>query len=585
MFQDLRYGVRMLLRKPGLVMAAVLCLALGVGANLTIFSLFNAVLLKPISGVKEADRLVVMFRTGEGGGFELTSYPDYRDYRDRTRVFSDLLAYRAVSLNLSSGEYPERLYGALASGNYFSLLGVEAALGRTFRPEEDRTRGTHPVAVISHRLWQRQFGANPAVIGQIIRLNTHPFTIIGVAPADFRGTETGEILDVWTPLMMHARARPQADGTAGELLEMRDKNWLALIGRIKPGVSLAQAEADLKIIAAQLKQDFPKESGKTTGVRLSSHVGLGPVDYSLAGRFLGLLLAIVWMVLLIACANVANLLLVRAAARRKEVAIRMALGANRLRIVRQFLTESFLIAALGTAVGLLIPYIAKDWLLSLFTRTLDAASIDFSPDYTVIIFTVMLSLTTVFLFGLAPAIQASKPDLVPELKESISAGGAGRWRLSSLFVVAQIAISLVLLVGAGLMIRTMQKVYSVNLGFEIGKMLTLSFDLQAQKYNEEQGRQFYRQLLERSSSLPGVNSAGLAAILPLGWGTNSHEVAIEGHPPRPDGRPLIVDHNVVTPGYFSRRSNPAGHQTRTQAGDARMRDRIAGRVRLDAADD
>ncbi|MCI0485760.1 MAG: ABC transporter permease, partial [Blastocatellia bacterium] len=547
---------RVIRKKPGLVLAAVLCLALGLGANITIFSLFNAVLLKPLSGVAEPYQLAVMLGAREGGGFDLISYPDYIDYRDRNRVFSGLLAYRSVSMNLSSSDYPERLYGAMVSGNYFSVLGVEAALGRTFRPEEDMFPGTHPVAVISHRLWQRKFNADPEICGRTISLNSHRFTVIGVAPADFKGTETGELFDLWVPLMMHAQARPQQDEAPADMLGLRDKDWLILIGRIKQGVVFAQAEAEMELITSQLKQTYPKESVKRAGIKLSPHVGLGPVDYIEAGRFLLMVMALAGLVLLIACANVANLLLVRAAARRKEVAVRLALGATRLRIIRQFLTESLLIAMLGTALGFLIMYSASDWLASLFAQALTPGSLDFSLDHRAVLFAVTLSLVTVLLFGLAPALQASNPDLVPELKESLAFAGRRRRRLSSLFVVAQIAISLVLLVGAGLMVRTLQKVYSVEPGFVTENMLTLSLDLKLLGRTEEQGRQFYKDLMERTSATPGVKAAGLASILPLGWASNPHEVFIDGQGLQSDGRPLTVDYNVVTPGYFQLMGTP-----------------------------
>jgi predicted permease len=549
MFQDLRFGLRMLGKKPGLVLAAVFCLAVGIGANITVFSFFNAMLLKPISGVQLSDQLVVAVRT-RNAGIELSSYPDYLDFRDRNQVFSGMLAYRSTNMNLSGGDLTERLYGGVVSGNYFSVLGVQAALGRTFHPEEDQTPGIHPVAVISHGLWQRRFGADPAIIGQTIRLNSHPFTIIGVAAADFIGTETGEVQDIWVPLMMQALAKPQPSESAGEMLSSRGKNWLILIGRLKPGFSLANAQAEMDVLASQLRQAHPEEFGKSTGIKLSPHVGLGPIDYPIVINFLGLILAIVGLVLLIACANVANLLLVRAASRRKEVAIRLALGARRLRIVRQFLTESFLIAALGAIIGLLIPFLVKDRLLSLFKNAVNPASIDFTPDYRVIVYTIALSLTMALLFGLPPAIQASRRDFVPALKDSFPTRGRRHWRLSSIFVAAQIAISLALLVGAGLMVRTLQKVYATDLGFEIRNMLTLTFDLKLQGHTEQQNQQFYRQLLERTATLPGVKSAGLASILPLGWGSNPHEIIIDGAPPQPDGRPLTVHHNVITPGYF-----------------------------------
>ncbi|MGH9937561.1 MAG: ABC transporter permease, partial [Blastocatellia bacterium] len=470
-------------------------------------------------------------------------------YRDRSQVFSGLSAFAPASFRLSGDDGAERLPGAIVTSDYFSTLGVEAALGRVFLPADDQSQASPPVAVVSHTLWQRRFGADPAIVGRTIKLNAHQFTIIGVAPPNFRGTGSLDVADVWTPLTTTAQALPGLSGL------LKGKG-LRIIGRLKPGVTATQAEAEANLIAAQLRQVLPEEYNSTTGVRLGSGIGLEPDDREEAVRFLGLIMAVVGLVLLIACANVANLLLARATTRRKEVAVRLALGASRLRVIRQFLTESLLIAALGAAFGFLIPYATRGWLLSLFAQALDPASLDFSLDHRIVVFTVALSLATVLLFGLAPAIQASKPDLVPELKDGVFAGGSRRWRLGNVFVVAQIAISLVLLAGAGLMIRTLQKVYAVEPGFETANMLTLTFDLNPQDYTERQGREFYRRLLERAAAIPGVKAAGLASILPLGWGTNSREVIIAGQQPRPDSLPLIVDHNVVTPGYFQLMGTP-----------------------------
>jgi predicted permease len=545
MFQDLRFGVRMLLKRPGLILVAILCLALGTGANVLIFALVNAVVLRPVTGVHAPQELAVMLHRNDRNDFDPTSYPDYLDYRARNRSFEGLLAYRTLGLNLGGDGGTERIQGAIVSGNYFSVLGVGAAAGRTLRAEDDQAPGAHPVAVISHGLWQRRFAADPAVIGKTVNVNAYPFTIIGVAQADFNGTETGEIFDLWLPLAM----QPQIMAQTEDRLRSRDKRWLIMIGRLKAGSQSEQAQNELDIIAAQLRQEYPQEHRGLAGIQVSPHVGLGPGDHPIVAGFLGKVLAVVGLVLLIACANAANLLLARAAARRKEVAIRLALGASRMRIIRQFLTESLLLAAMGATLGLLLPLYARDWLLSLFPP-LAPESLNFNPDFRLVAFTLLLCLGAALLFGLAPALQASKPDVVPELKETAMMGGPRGWRLSGLLVAAQLALTTTLLIGAGLLVRTLQRLAAIDPGFDTESVLALSLDLRSQGYTEAKGRQFYQQLTERVAALPGVESASLASVMPLGWGSPEHAIFIAGQePPAPD-RQLRADYNVVTPDWF-----------------------------------
>ena len=544
MFQDVRFGFRQAIRKPGLIIAAVFCLAFGIGANILVFGLINAVVLRPAPGVAAPEELaVIMNRTGEDG-YDLTSYPDYLDYRNHNQSFTDLLAYRAMHVSLSIDGSTERIQGAVASENYFSVLGVGTANGRSFLVEEDQTPGAYPVAVISHGLWQRRFGGDPAITGRTVKLNGHSFTITGVAQAGFTGTETGEVFDIWFPTAMQAEVIPQSV----DRLRSRDHRWLLMIGRLKSGVSIEQAQQEVDVIAAQIRQAYPKDHAGITSILVSPHVGLGPIDYPTVSRFLNTVLAVAAVVLLIACANVANLLLVRANGRRKEIAIRLALGATRPRIVRQFLTESMLLTAAATSLGLLIPVLASHWLLALFPP-LTPEALNFNPDFRVIGFAVTLSLATALVFGLLPAIQASKSDVVPELKEAVTRG-ARRWRLSSIFVTAQIAITVTLLICAGLLVRTLQRFYAVDPGFETESVLALSLDLKSQGYTEAGGQQLYRRLIERTGALPAVESVALASVMPLGWGSPSQAVFIEGQQqPSPD-RPLMTDHNIVTPGWF-----------------------------------
>jgi predicted permease len=492
MFQDLRYGMRMLLKRPGLVLVAILCLAVGTGANVLIFSLVNAVVLRPVAGVQAPQELASILHRNDRNDFDLISYPDYTDYRERNQSFAGLMACRSLSLNLGGDGVTERIQGMIVSGNYFSVLGVGAAAGRTLRAEDDQAPGAHPVAVISHGLWSRRFASDPAIIGKTVNVNAYPFTVIGVTQSGFNGTETGEIFDLWLPMAMQSQIMAQTE----DMLRGRDKRWLIMIGRLKTGAQAEQAQKDLEIIAGRLRQEYPEEHRGLAGIHVSPHVGLGPLDYPVVARFLGTVLAIVALVLLIACANVANLLLARAAARRKEVAIRLALGASRMRVIRQFLTESLLLAAMGTTLGLLLPLYAKDWLLSLFPP-LAAEALNFNPDLRVVAFTLLLSLGAALFFGIAPALQASRPDVVPELKETAMAGGTRGRRLIGMFMVAQIALTTTLLIGAGLLVRTLQRLAAIDPGFSTESVLALSLDLRSQGYTEAKGRQFYQQLTDR----------------------------------------------------------------------------------------
>jgi predicted permease len=545
MFQDLRFGLRMLLKQPGLIIIATLCLAMGTGANVLIFSLVNAVVLRPVAGVQAPQELAVIFHRNDRNDFDLISYPDYKDYRERNRSFAGLLACRGLGLNLGGDGGTERIQGMIVSGNYFSVLGVGAAAGRTLRAEDDQAPGAHPVAVISHGLWSRRFASDPAIIGKTVNVNAYPFTVIGVAQAGFNGTETGEIFDLWLPLTMQAQIMAQTE----DRLRSRDKRWLMMIGRLKAGAQMEQSQKEFDILAAQLRQEYPEEHRGLVGIHVSPHVGLMPFDYPIVTRFLGTVLAIVGLVLLIACANVANLLLARASTRRKEVAIRLALGASRMRVIRQFLTESLLLAGVGTTLGLLLPLYAKDWLLSLFPP-LAAEALNFNPDLRVVAFTLLLSFVAALLFGLAPALQASRPDVVPELKETAITGGPRGRRLSGMLVVAQIALTTTLLIGAGLLVRTLQRLTAIDPGFSTESVLALSLDLRSQGYREAKGRQFYQQLIERVAALPGVEAASLASVMPLGGGSPEQVIFIAGQePPAPD-RPLRADYNVVTPDWF-----------------------------------
>jgi macrolide transport system ATP-binding/permease protein len=558
LWQDLRYGARMLMKRPGITLIIVLTLALGIGANTTLFSLLDAMLLKSLPGIADAERIVQIGRTNldTGEWFGPLVYPDYRDYRDQNSTFAGIAAESRQQFHFGTDKIAERVKGALVSGNYFDLFGVRAAQGRLLQASDDEVEGAHPVAVISERLWRNRLGAEP-VIGKTISLNSYPYTIIGVA-AEFNGTSRNkERTDVWIPMTMWR----QGD----RAMVQRDMDWLnnrladfgQYYGRLKPGVTIGQAQADLSTIAGRLRQIYP-ETNAGRGVRVLAGFGMSPGDRREIGFLIGVLFGIVAIVLLIACANVAGLMLARASARRKEMGIRLALGAGRLRLARQLLTESALLAMLGGALAIVVAFWLMYWIrASLPDEMRDALwQIEFAPDWRVLSFTLGLSIATGFLFGLAPALQSSKPDVLPALKDSGGSFSHRGGRLRSALVVAQIALSLVLLISAGLCVRTLQNLQAVDLGFEAENVVTAKLDLGRQNYSEAQGREFYRRLLERVQSLPGVQAASLAIHVPLsksGWGGYA---AVDNQPP------FDIPYHVVTPGYLDTMGIPllAGRQ-------------------------
>jgi predicted permease len=410
LLQDLRFGARMIVKNPGFTAIAVLTLALGIGANSAIFSLVNTVMLRPLP-IENPDQLVSLNNTANNRTFSSFSYPNYKDFRDRSEVFSDLIAYRFAPLSLSRDGVSERLWGYEVTGNYFETLGVKAALGRLISSEDDLTPGAHPVAVVSHAYWQKRFGGNQSIIGSDVIVNGRSYTIIGVAPQGFFGTEIVAAPEMWFPVAMQAQIE-----VGDEWLDERGTENIFVQGRLKPGISLAQAQEATNLIAAQLEREYPEENeGKR--VSLSSPGLMGGMMRGPVLGFAGMLMAVVALVLLLACTNLANLLLARAAERRREIAVRLSLGASRFRIVRQLLTESLMMAAGGGALGLLLAY----WLVELAIAIKPPVDvpllIDLHIDYRVLIFTCVISLATGALFGLLPALQSSKADLATALKD------------------------------------------------------------------------------------------------------------------------------------------------------------------------
>src|SRR5258707_9678720 len=471
-WQDLRYGVRTLAGRPAFTLVVVVTLALGIGANATIFTWVKAVLLEPLPGIERPDELVEIWGATRNNSALSTSYLDYQEYRDRNNALSGLVAHQILPLNLGRGGNPERVWAAIVSGNYFDMLGVRAAVGRTFLPEEDRTPNTHPVVVIGNGLWQRRFASDPRVIGQTITLNEHDFTIIGVAPREFGSTFAGVSLDVWTPAMMKDYvARPHFS------LKDRASRWLMVMGRLRPGSSVDQAQANFSAIARQLEQAYPQTNDRM-GMAVFS-MARSPYSRKASMRpALLVLMAAVGVVLLIACANVANLLLARAASRRKEIALRLALGASRWRLIRQMLTESFLLASLGAALGLVIAFWTARSLAAFLPPYASRASFDTRPDAVVFAFTLGLTVITTLLFGLAPTLHASKQDLVTAMKDSAATVGRGprKASLRHALVITQVALSMVALISAGLFVRSLREAYRADPGFDPHGVLLASFD-------------------------------------------------------------------------------------------------------------
>jgi predicted permease len=546
LWQDLRYGARMLMKQPGFAAVAVLSLALGIGATTTVFSVANAVLLRPLP-VKDPDTLVTVNKPDpNGSGMHTISYPDYLDYRNRNEVFTDLLAWSEVPLSLNLDGQAESAYGMVVSGNYFSTLGVQPALGRFFTAEEDRTPGAHPVAVLSFALWQSRFAGDLSVIGKNIKLQGQPFTIIGIAPKGFTSTYNVFAPALYVPLMMQAQLKSQPN-----IFVERTSRGLKLTGRLKPGVSRAQAQAALSLLDRQLEETNPQR-GETSqrpnlGVEL---VPVGSFPWEIRLALLGgasLLLVIVGFVLLIACANVAGMLLARATVRQREIAVRLALGATRPRLIRQLLTESSLLFLVAGALGVgLALWLTR--LLSTIPLPIDLPfALEAKVDWRVLSFTLLLALLTGLIFGLAPATEAARADLQTALKDAPLARGIKRARLRQGFVVGQIALSLVLLIGAGLVARALQYAQTIYPGRQPETVLTAEMDPGNQGYSVARAREFYQQLTERVAALPGVEGVSLARELQIGDGYSTTSLAVKDAPQEGN---MKVEANTIAPNYF-----------------------------------
>jgi predicted permease len=550
---DVRYAVRVLLKKPGFTTIAVLSLALGIGANTAIFTVINAIFLQPLP-IDDPSRVAEVFtkdtKTVQTGNFSLTpsSYQNYEDYRDQNQVFTGLAAYFGTGLQWTHNGETEPLPGMMATGNYFDVLGIKAFRGRLFLPDDDRTLGANPVAVISHSVWTKQFGSDPGIVGQTMTLNGVAFTVIGVTPPGFKGTfSLGTADRVWVPISMREQL---ATGQLRQLLPNRRFRWVNMVGRLKPGISLQQAQTALKTIALALEKQYPDANdGRTIEVARESDAALGINGRSqlvLAG---GVMMSVVGVVLLIACVNLANLLLAQSAAREKEMSIRAAMGAGRSRLVRQLLTESVLLAIAGGAAGLLVADWGRTALWSFRPPFLGNASIDLSFDVRVLLFTAGISILTGMLFGLAPAIHVSRANLNETLKSGGRTGSSTTNRMRSVLVVSEIGLATVALIGAGLFVRSMQAAQQMDLGFDSAHIGFVVLNPGQQHYDQDRGLQFYRDAMAAARSIPGVEAATVASAAPLQGGLLL-TVFREGEGQNANARGSLVTFNDVAPGYF-----------------------------------
>ncbi len=546
--QDLRYGFRQLRKSPAFTLAAVLTLALGIGANATIFTWLNDTILHPVPGVDSSRLISIRWHSPQGANRSL-SWLNYLDFKNRNRTLDSLAVGSINPLSLGEGAQPERVWSMLVSANYFDTLGVKPALGRGFLPEEDKDPGGHPVVVLSHHLWKTKFGGDPQILGRRILLNKRDFTVVGVTAEPFIGSILGLRFDLWVPATM-------AGTLSGDsaILDKRGVSWLQSQARLKPGADKRAIEADLNALSAEMAREFYKSDryNRAEVVPLWREGGgsvLGPV--------LLLLMSVVAVVLLIACANVANLLLARAAGRQREIAIRLALGVRRVRLMRQLLLENSLLSLGGLAAALVALPATMQALMGFAPPSDLPIGLDIHADWRVVAFTVALTAAATLFFGLVPALRASRPDVVSVLKEESGASSArGKAWLRNSLVVAQVALSLVLLVSAGLFLKALSHATSTNPGFDPHNVLVAGIDLQPNGYDHARGRVAVRQIIDKIRALPGVTNASTIRFVPLGLsGSSSTRFDVPGYIPRKDEE-LVSNVNFIGPDYFRTMKTP-----------------------------
>ena len=553
MMHDLRYGLRMLVKKPGFSLIAVLTLALGVGANTAIFSVTDKLLLRSLA-VNEPEQLFLITSVSVSPHFvsNAFSYPEFNDYRVQNHVFSGLLAFQRTELQLTTNDRIERVTSEYVSGNYFDVLGIRAARGRTFAPDEGKTPGSQPVVVVSETFRRKHFDVTQDPIGKTITLNGLPLTVVGTAPENFNGLVLEQPTELWVPVLMH----PQL--AQSKFIEKRTDRFLQMLGRVKPDVSPTQAEAGFDLLAQRVKEANTPPGTITKGLPFSEqHIKFEPGGKGISilrkrfGSPLKLLMAVVGLVLLITCANVAGLLLARGVARRKEMAIRLSLGANSWRVMRQLLTESLLLAVTGGTVGLLIaPWFV--WLLVKTQSRLDIARtlLGQGVDGRMLAFTALTTLVAGIIFGILPAWQSSKAELVPALKEEggISSQRERRLGFRSLLVVSQLALAIVVLIGAGLCIRSLRNLIAIDPGYQTETLLVVPLELDDKKYDDVRGQAFQQQVYERLATLPGVEAVSYGLVMPFSGSRYVSSIFVASRQPLPNEQ-MAFDASVVGPRY------------------------------------
>jgi macrolide transport system ATP-binding/permease protein len=547
--QDLRYGFRQLLRGPGFSAVAILCLTLGIGANAAVFSWVEGILFRPYPAVAHQERLFALAGTarGETGATGL-SWPDFQDLRRSCSLCEESFVSKITGSTLSIGDHAETARGSIVSANYFDAIGVRPILGRGFEPGEDVGSDSHPVVVISYQLWRDRYRGDPEIIGKMQPFNNVPHTIIGVAPDGFYGTFVGWAMQFWVPASME-----ETFESGGYKLEDRDARWIEAYVRLKPGVSRAQAQQEISAIAARLETSYPATNrGRSSGIW-----PLWQTPFNNAGTLLPTLevmVAVVAFVLLIACANVGNLLLVRSFTRRHELSVRLAIGASRVRLLKQLLTEGLILSAIGTAGGLLVAYWCRHALVLLLPpRSGVAMYLPGEIDARVMALSAGICLLVTLIVGIIPAFQARRLDLAGPLKAESSGvvDARGRAWMRSGLVVFQVSLSFILLVGAALLLESLEKIRSASPGFTTTSVVTTGVSLVAAGYDVPRAKTFQDELMDRLNALPGVESAAFARVTPLGYATySSTPIAVDGYQPPLEERPAI-EYNQVSPGYFA----------------------------------
>ncbi|HEY6943718.1 MAG TPA: ABC transporter permease [Candidatus Acidoferrum sp.] len=555
-WKDIRYAFRMLRKNLGFTLIAVLALGLGIGANTAIFSLFNGMLWRPLS-VKNARELVVLATRSKDIQFPVNiSYADFQDYRQLKNIFSDLICYTPSPVSFGAQGRPERAWVELVSGNYFSALGLQPALGRTFAPDEGWVANKDPLIVLSYQFWQKRFGGDKGVVGQTVQVNNHPFTIIGVAPEDYVGAYYWLKPDFYVPLSTVGLLDPGQKDT----LTDRKAAFLRVLGYLQPGVTPTQAMAAAEPIDRRLAHDYPEfHKGLSLLVLRELDARPEPGISAFMSTAMLIFMFLVGLVLLIACANVANLILARANGRRKEFATRVALGASRVRMVRQLLTETVLLSAFGGILGMLLARWAGMGLMSIHIPTdLPLRLFDLRLDWRIFTFTFVAALLTGIVAGLVPSLQASRTDLADTLKAGGRSGGgsSGHHRFRNALVVSQVAVSLLLLSCTGFFIRSLQNSAHVDMGFRVDDTLMMSVDLGLQGYSEERGQQFYKQVTERLRTLPGVRDAAIAAYIPMGYDNSLINIFPEGQVVDDKSKTETAWDDEVQPSYFRAAGTP-----------------------------